>query len=118
MLQSFQRAWVFTAAVVALTVLGAAPVLRADDPAAKTGTIKGVVTKNGMPVASSTVRLAAVLQNTVVKNVPTDEKGQFIFEAIAEGDYKVLAGNNPMGWAMQNVQVRSGQSVELTLIIG
>ncbi len=110
--------WRTGALCVALSLLAAPPLLRAQSQAT-TGVIRGVVHgPEGNVVSGATV----VLRNTatnIERTVPTNDRGIFVASLLPVGSYNVTARSPGFSEARrQGVEVRLGGTVELDLALG
>ena len=127
--------------VTALRIIPIACVLILLSDAQQPGSLAGsVVDSNGKSVAGLALRLekpprisikppggnlkkkkeASPLQTTkpsanVVAAATTDADGKFSMPNIAPGAYRIVGGNNSIGWVFQNVSVEAGKNTKLDL---
>lgn len=95
------------------------------------GTISGTVTKDGAPVANVEVRVmkprgGAATQPaeggkpakmTPVATGKTDDQGKFTISNVPAGSYNVTAGNKKEGRGMAKVDVKAGETADVTVTV-
>src|SRR5438093_898760 len=114
---------------------------RADEPAAKGGSVTGTVMKDGKPVANACVGLIAAPvkakgkgltkhaatqpaaadgqskhgKHEIVGNTTTNSDGKFTLENIPAGEYVVVAGEKGQGRGKVRVTVSEGESASVSI---
>lgn len=98
---------------------------------ADNGTISGTVTKDGAPVANVEVRVVkprggAATQPaeggkpakmTPVATGKTDDQGKFTISNVPAGSYNVTVGNKKEGRGMAKVDVKAGETADVTVTV-
>jgi hypothetical protein len=128
-----------------LSLMLALPAMTAADPApttapvasnSATGTVAGVVMKDGKPVEGMQVRLIlpargqspttnpsatsganAARHHQIVAEATTDANGKFTLSDVPAGMYRVIAGKRNEGIGMSRVSVAAGQVAEVNLTV-
>jgi len=84
------------------------PVPPTATPIPATGTVKGMVTRNGKPLANAIVGLQTS-DESIVLNTKTDSQGNYIFKDVKPGEYLMFAGTEDGCGVIGGAKVEAGK---------
>ncbi len=83
--------------------------------AGQTGSISGIVTGHGIPLASASVTLLNGIDSAWIRSELTDEKGNFLFKYLADGKYIVVASTLGYITGSQKVEINEKPTVSCAI---